>query len=225
MAAANKGAAQAGGVSVGLGVELPHEQSVNEWCTVALTFRYFFARKTMFVKYAQAFVIFPGGFGTFDELFESLTLVQTGKIDHFPVILWGRDYWQPLLDWLHTTVEQHGMVGDMTLSCSTSPRTTKRSWRGSRSHSSRPTRRRGKLPQVRLAKSEPRRHRSAEARRRTIRPRRQTLSASRSCSWRITSARVSIPISRPSSSTGSCSRSCSASNSMASNTRVSPLTE
>ena len=115
MAAANKGAAQAGGVSVGLGVELPHEQSVNEWCTVALTFRYFFARKTMFVKYAQAFVIFPGGFGTFDELFESLTLVQTGKIDHFPVILWGRDYWQPLLDWLHTTVEQHGMVGDIDL--------------------------------------------------------------------------------------------------------------
>ena len=115
MAAANRGAKEAGGVSVGLGIELPHEQSVNEWCTIGLNFRYFFARKTMFVKYAQAFVIFPGGFGTFDELFESLTLVQTGKIDHFPIILWGRDYWQPMVDWLHSTVEQHGLVGEVDI--------------------------------------------------------------------------------------------------------------
>jgi uncharacterized protein (TIGR00730 family) len=110
MAAANKGAAEAGGVSVGLGIELPHEQEVNQYCTLALNFRYFFVRKTMFVKYAQGFVIFPGGFGTFDELFESLTLVQTGKIDHFPIILFGASYWSPLLDWLRGQVSSGGMI-------------------------------------------------------------------------------------------------------------------
>jgi uncharacterized protein (TIGR00730 family) len=110
MEAANRGAAQAGGVSVGLGIELPHEQSVNKWCNLVLNFRYFFARKTMFVKYAQAFVIYPGGFGTFDELFESLTLVQTGKIDHFPVILYGTDYWRGLLEWLANPVSQKRMI-------------------------------------------------------------------------------------------------------------------
>ena len=110
MEAANRGAAQAGGVSVGLGIELPHEQAVNEWCNLVLNFRYFFARKTMFVKYAQAFVIYPGGFGTFDELFESLTLVQTGKIDHFPVILYGTSYWRGLLDWLADPVAQEQMI-------------------------------------------------------------------------------------------------------------------
>jgi len=117
MEAANKGAMQAGGVSVGLGVELPHEQSVNEWCTLALNFRYFFVRKTMFVKYAQGFVIYPGGFGTFDELFESLTLVQTGKIDHFPVILFGKSYWEPLVRWLEKPVAQQHMIapGDLGL--------------------------------------------------------------------------------------------------------------
>jgi uncharacterized protein (TIGR00730 family) len=116
MEAANKGAAQAGGVSVGLGIELPNEQQVNRWCNLALNFRYFFVRKTMFVKYAQGFVIFPGGFGTFDELFESLVLVQTGKIDHFPIILFGRDYWAPLLDWLRDTVRPHGMIARADLS-------------------------------------------------------------------------------------------------------------
>jgi uncharacterized protein (TIGR00730 family) len=110
MEAANKGAAEAGGVSVGLGIELPHEQGINKWCNLALNFRYFFVRKTMFVKYAQGFVIFPGGFGTFDELFESLTLVQTGKIDHFPVILWGSAYWQPLVDWLGAQVADRAMI-------------------------------------------------------------------------------------------------------------------
>ena len=89
MEAANRGAQEAGGVSVGLAIELPHEQGVNPYVDLAIDFRYFFVRKTMFVKYAQAFVIFPGGFGTLDELFESLTLVQTGKIDHFPIILFG----------------------------------------------------------------------------------------------------------------------------------------
>jgi uncharacterized protein (TIGR00730 family) len=115
MEAANKGALEAGGVSVGLGIELPHEQRINDYCNMALNFRYFFARKLMFVKYAQAFVIFPGGFGTFDELFESLVLVQTGKIDHFPVILYGSGYWQPLLDWLRGTVVAHAMIAPADL--------------------------------------------------------------------------------------------------------------
>ncbi|MBA2275382.1 MAG: TIGR00730 family Rossman fold protein [Chloroflexi bacterium] len=108
MEAANKGAHEAGGVSVGLGIELPHEEGVNAYCNLAIDFRYFFVRKTMFVKYAQAFVIFPGGYGTLDELFESLTLVQTGKIEHFPIVLVGIDYWQGLLDWLRGTMsEEH----------------------------------------------------------------------------------------------------------------------
>jgi uncharacterized protein (TIGR00730 family) len=117
MEAANRGAAQAGGVSVGLGIELPHEQDTNPWCNLVLNFRYFFARKTMFVKYAQGFVIFPGGFGTLDELFESLVLVQTGKIDHFPVILYGSTYWRGLLDWLAAEVAPKHMVapGDVQL--------------------------------------------------------------------------------------------------------------
>jgi uncharacterized protein (TIGR00730 family) len=110
MEAANKGATEAGGVSVGLGIELPHEQKLNDYVNLPLNFRYFFVRKTMFVKYAQGFVIFPGGYGTFDELFESLTLVQTGKIDHFPVILWGSDYWRPMMDWLADPVAQEGMI-------------------------------------------------------------------------------------------------------------------
>jgi uncharacterized protein (TIGR00730 family) len=110
MEAANRGAAKAGGVSVGLGIELPHEQDVNKWCNLVLNFRYFFARKTMFVKYAQAFVIFPGGYGTLDELTEALTLVQTGKIDHFPVILYGTEYWRGLLDWLADPVAKERMI-------------------------------------------------------------------------------------------------------------------
>jgi uncharacterized protein (TIGR00730 family) len=100
MEAANRGAVETGGVSVGLGIELPHEQGLNRYVNLAIDFRYFFVRKTMFVKYAQAFVIFPGGFGTLDELFESLTLVQADKIDHFPIILVGTGYWSGLLDWL-----------------------------------------------------------------------------------------------------------------------------
>ena len=115
MEAANKGAAEAGGVSVGLGIELPHEQRLNDYVNLPLNFRYFFVRKTMFVKYAQGFVIFPGGYGTFDELFESLTLVQTGKIDHFPVILWGSEYWQPMIDWLEDPVAQEGMIAPADL--------------------------------------------------------------------------------------------------------------
>ena len=107
MEAANRGASEAGGVSVGLGIELPFENRLNDWVDLGINFRYFFARKTMFVKYAQAFVILPGGFGTLDEMFEALTLVQTRKVTRFPVILLGREYWAGLLDWLrHTLVEQ-----------------------------------------------------------------------------------------------------------------------
>src|SRR4051812_8850622 len=97
MEAVNKGCCQAGGTSVGLGIELPFEQRMNDWVDVGINFRYFFARKTMFVKYAQAFVVLPGGFGTLDELFEALTLVQTGKVTSFPVVLFGVSYWQGLL--------------------------------------------------------------------------------------------------------------------------------
>jgi uncharacterized protein (TIGR00730 family) len=100
MEAANRGAREAKGISVGLNIELPFEQSLNPYVTVPVSFRYFFARKTMFVKYAEAFVVFPGGFGTLDELFEALTLIQTGKLKHFPVVLFGCEYWQGLIDWI-----------------------------------------------------------------------------------------------------------------------------
>jgi uncharacterized protein (TIGR00730 family) len=116
MEAANRGAQEAGGVSVGLGIELPHEQGINAYCDVAVAFRYFFVRKTMFVKYAQAFVIFPGGYGTLDELFESLTLVQTGKIEHFPVVLFDTDYWQGLIDWLGRSVSAEHKIDPRDLS-------------------------------------------------------------------------------------------------------------
>ena len=115
MAAANKGASQAGGVSVGLGIELPLEAGLNEWVDVGINFRYFFARKTMFVKYAQGFVVLPGGFGTFDELFEAVTLVQTEKVTSFPVVLMGASYWSGLLDWLKTTVMADGKIDEADL--------------------------------------------------------------------------------------------------------------
>ncbi|OYN95693.1 hypothetical protein B0O41_2935 [Propionibacteriaceae bacterium ES.041] len=100
MEAANRGACDEGGVSVGLGIELPFETGLNEYVTLGINFRYFFARKTMFVKYSQGFVVMPGGFGTFDELFEALTLVQTRKVIDFPVVLFGSDYWGGLKQWL-----------------------------------------------------------------------------------------------------------------------------
>jgi hypothetical protein len=110
MAAANRGATEAGGRSVGLGVELPFEQQLNGWCEIGIDFRYFFVRKTMFVKYAQAFVVLPGGFGTLDELFESLTLVQTRKVTQFPVVLMGEAYWRGLVDWLRDYMCAEGKI-------------------------------------------------------------------------------------------------------------------
>ncbi len=110
MEAANRGAHERGGLSIGCTIELPREQYSNPYLNLRIDFRYFFVRKTMFVKYAQSFVIFPGGFGTLDELFESVTLVQTGKIEHFPTILFGSHYWDGLLDWLATTVASEGKV-------------------------------------------------------------------------------------------------------------------
>jgi uncharacterized protein (TIGR00730 family) len=104
MEAANRGAREGGALSIGCNIELPFEQGINAYVDVAINFRYFFVRKTMFVKYAEAFVIFPGGFGTMDELFEALTLIQTGKVRDFPVILFGSAYWQGLLDWLRGTM-------------------------------------------------------------------------------------------------------------------------
>src|SRR3954452_20056071 len=110
MEAANRGCSEAGGVSVGLGIELPFESGLNEWVDIGINFRYFFARKTMFVKYAQGFIALPGGFGTFDEIFEAVTLVQTQKVTSFPVVLLGTDYWGGLFDWLRGTVLEAGTV-------------------------------------------------------------------------------------------------------------------
>ncbi|GAA1853014.1 TIGR00730 family Rossman fold protein [Myceligenerans crystallogenes] len=115
MEAANKGARAAGGVSIGLGIELPFEQGVNEYVNLGINFRYFFARKTMFVKYAQGFIVMPGGFGTFDELFEAITLVQTHKVTGFPLVLFGSEYWGGLLDWVRTAVLDRGMISEADL--------------------------------------------------------------------------------------------------------------
>jgi hypothetical protein len=110
MEAANQGASEGGGASVGCNIELPFEQGMNAYVNIAINFRYFFVRKTMFVKYAEAFVIFPGGFGTMDELFEALTLIQTGKVRDFPVILYGSAYWGGLLDWIRERMLGEGKI-------------------------------------------------------------------------------------------------------------------
>ena len=110
MEAANRGALEAGGASVGLGIELPFEAGLNPYVDLGVNFRYFFARKTMFVKYAQGFIVLPGGFGTLDELFEALTLVQTQKVTSFPLVLLGSEYWGGLLSWLRDTLADHGMI-------------------------------------------------------------------------------------------------------------------
>jgi hypothetical protein len=117
MEAANRGALEGGGLSVGCNIELPFEQGSNAFLTRSLNFKFFFVRKTMFVKYATAFIVFPGGYGTLDELFEALTLIQTGKVKHFPVILFGSEYWSGLVDWLTETVAAERKINpaDLTL--------------------------------------------------------------------------------------------------------------
>jgi len=110
MEAANRGARDTGGVSVGFNIELPHEQHENPYLDISVSFKHFYARKTMFVKAAEGFIIFPGGFGTLDELFEALTLIQTGKVLHFPVVLFDRDYWGPMIDWIRGRLLAEQMV-------------------------------------------------------------------------------------------------------------------
>ena len=130
MEAVNKGACEAGGISVGLGIELPFESGLNQWVDIGINFRYFFARKTMFVKYSQGFIVLPGGLGTLDELFEALTLVQTQKVTSFPLVLLGTDYWQGLIDWLRDTgADAAARSARPTSTCSTSPTTPTRRWR------------------------------------------------------------------------------------------------
>ncbi|MEV7908160.1 TIGR00730 family Rossman fold protein, partial [Streptomyces anulatus] len=115
MEAANRGAREAGGVSVGLGIELPFEQHMNEYVDLGIEFRYFFVRKTMFVKYSCGFVALPGGFGTLDELFEALTLVQTRKVTSFPVVLLGTEFWGGLVEWIKTTLVDSGKISPADL--------------------------------------------------------------------------------------------------------------
>ena len=115
MEAANRGCREGGGLSVGCNIELPHEQGMNAYVDLGVEFRYFFARKTMFVKYADAFVILPGGLGTLDELFEALTLIQTGKVRHFPVVLVGASYWAGLLGWIRDTLLAKGAIDEADL--------------------------------------------------------------------------------------------------------------
>ncbi len=117
MEAANKGAVEGNGLSIGCNIELPHEQGTNQYVRRSMFFRFFFVRKTMFLKYSTAFVVFPGGFGTLDELFEALTLIQTGKVRHFPVVLVGEAYWAPLVSWLRHTVLSDRKIdaGDLNL--------------------------------------------------------------------------------------------------------------
>lgn len=113
MEAANRGAAEAGGTSVGLGIELPHEQGLNKWINLGMQFRYFFVRKTMFMKYSSGIIVCPGGFGTMDEMFEALTLVQTHKVARVPVVLFGTEYWKGLINWLQSTVTSRGLISSL----------------------------------------------------------------------------------------------------------------
>jgi uncharacterized protein (TIGR00730 family) len=115
MEAGNKGAREGGTLSIGLNIELPFEQGLNQYVDRGIDFRYFFVRKTMFIKYSTAFVVFPGGFGTLDEMFEALTLIQTGKVKNFPVVLFGKKYWQGLVDWLRNTMLADGKISPADL--------------------------------------------------------------------------------------------------------------
>jgi hypothetical protein len=112
MEAANRGAQEAGGLSVGFAIDLPHEQKANLFIDLGLTFKHFYARKTMLVKAAEGFIMFPGGFGTLDELFEALTLIQTGKVLDFPVVLFGREHWEGVLEWINTQLLTEGYIDE-----------------------------------------------------------------------------------------------------------------
>jgi uncharacterized protein (TIGR00730 family) len=115
MEAANRGCREGGGLSIGCNIELPFEQGMNAYVDLGIDFDYFFTRKVMFVKYAEGFVMFPGGYGTMDELFEALTLIQTAKVRHFPVVLFGSAYWNGLIEWLRATVLQEGKISPVDL--------------------------------------------------------------------------------------------------------------
>lgn len=134
MAAANKGANEAGGLSVGLGIELPFEQGMNQWVDLGINFKYFFARKVMFVRYSRGFLVFPGGFGTLDELFEALTLAQTHKVSSFPLALVGSDFWGPMDGWIRNTLLEEGMIGpqdvDMFQIVDSAEEAVEHIWRG-----------------------------------------------------------------------------------------------
>jgi uncharacterized protein (TIGR00730 family) len=135
MEAANRGAFEAGGMSIGCNIELPHEQHVNDYVNLQIDFRYFFVRKTMFVKYAIGFVVFPGGYGTLDELFEALTLMQTDKLTDFPIVLFGQDYWSGMTTWMANTMLREGMISpgdDKLITVTDSPRTVVRTLLDSR---------------------------------------------------------------------------------------------
>ena len=141
MEAANRGASDGGGLSVGFNIQLPHEQAGNPYCDVSLTFKHFYARKTMFVKAAEGFVVFPGGFGTLDELFEALTLIQTGKIEHFPLVLFDSDYWGEMLDWARKELLADGTISPSDLELLTRDRRSGRGRRDRRRLPTRPARR------------------------------------------------------------------------------------
>ena len=200
MEAANRGAKEAGAISVGLGIELPHEQSLNEYVDVGVTFHYFFTRKVMFVRYASGFVVFPGGFGTLDELFEAATLRQTQKIRYFPIVLFDSGYWSGLIDWLRDSVAgATGTSRPATSSRSSSPTTSATAtWRSTRS-STGARARRAAPPRSRATQSPSRRPR-------TTRPRRPPARTSKTA-WSssvpglsITSTSVSSSVSSPSCS-------------------------
>lgn len=115
MEATSRGANEAGGQTIGLGIELPHEQGLNQWVDLGINFRYFFVRKVMFLKYSLGFIVLPGGFGTLDELFEALTLTQTQKVTRFPLVLVGVEFWSPLIDWITYTLAERGLISEMDL--------------------------------------------------------------------------------------------------------------
>ena len=211
MEAANRGAQDAGGLSVGFNILLPHEQGLNPYCDIALTFKHFYARKVMFVKAAEGFVIFPGGFGTMDELYEALTLIQTGKIGTFPVVLFDPGYWGEMLDWVRGEMLADGLVSPSDLdllhltddptSAVRADRRDDRRAGGWRARPERRARRRRRCRRGALLAPTDRRRRAGERPRRVRRRSRRTRSRSRTARSRD---------GRPRPRSGTQARSCSA---------------